>query len=165
MAITACAAKVSASSICLSVNASTKAAHQHQHTDWLSFAKQRNTKGCVHVLEARNVRYLEFWDRPWCLRFEQLYPRENAATNRSSLRFGAGSGYSLTYSWFWRIAVVREVVELIIPGELIDALSAWHNCAPDLTNVSNTAFKSNVERLITLSTSPVAASRSRASAS
>ena len=61
MAMTAWVAKVSASSICLSVKLLNEAAHDTQHADWLPFAKQRNTEGCVHVLEARNVRSVELW--------------------------------------------------------------------------------------------------------
>ena len=67
---------------------------------------------------------------------------------------------------FGRVAVACDLQEFFPSlGRLMDAMSASHSMAADLTRVSSTVRKSNAEPLIALSTSAVAVCCWRASRS
>src|SRR5215475_6371000 len=94
-----------------------EAAHQHKHTNRLPFAKQRNAQVGVHVLKAGNVRHPEFGIGFGVYDLSSLTSAENAANDRSSVRFGWNGMFVHVLVLFWRIAVARHLVEKTIPAE------------------------------------------------
>src|SRR5262249_41713441 len=86
-----------------------EAAHQHKHTNGLPFAKQRNAQVGVHVLKAGNVRHPEFGIGFGVYDLSSLTRAENAANDRSSVRFCGNWMFVHVSVLFWRIAVACAV--------------------------------------------------------
>ena len=163
MAITACAAKVSANSICLSVNGSMKPRINTARRGFPSRSNGTPKVVCTFSKPGTFVIF-EFWVGLGVFDLHSLTHAENAANDRSMIRFAPEPDFVHVLVLLGRIAVACDVVEMTIPGEFGLTLCQHGRVAPpNSTSVSNTACKSNAERLMTLSTSPVAASRSRAS--
>ena len=118
MAMTACAAKVSTSSICLSVNASTKP--RINTSTPIGFPSRSNGTPKVVCTFSKPGTFVILNSGIGLGVFDlnSLTRAENAANDRSPVRFGSRNRMFVhVLVLFWRIAVACDVVEKTIPGE------------------------------------------------